>query len=106
MRKYDKIINKIIRFANLKYPDSEIYLYGSRARGDSKRNSDWDLLILLDVKKVSFEMETELIDNFYELELETGEVISLLIYSKSDWIKKNRISPLFENIQKEGIRLK
>ena len=27
-------------------PDSEIILYGSRARGDEKAHSDWDILVL------------------------------------------------------------
>ncbi len=41
-----------------------------------------------------------------KLELETGEIISPLIYSKSDWILNLSITPLFENIQKEGVRIK
>jgi predicted nucleotidyltransferase len=106
MNKKDKIIKKIISLAHAKYPDSEIYLYGSRARGDNKYLSDWDLLILLNAKNISFEFETKLMDEFYELELETGEVFSPLIYSKSDWSNNHSLTPLFENIQKEGIRIK
>lgn len=106
MKRYDKIINRIIGIANSKFPDSEIYLYGSQARGDSKKLSDWDLLILLNLKSVSFDIETNLMDEFYELELETGEIISPLIYSKTDWLEKHSATPLYENIQKEGIRVK
>jgi hypothetical protein len=40
------------------------------------------------------------------VELETGAVISTLIYSKSEWNEKHSMTPLFENIQKEGIRIK
>jgi predicted nucleotidyltransferase len=100
------ILKKITDLALSIYPDSEIYLYGSQARGDAKKLSDWDLLILLNKKKVSFEIETKIMDEFFELELETGEVFSTLIYSKSDWIKNHSLTPLFENIQKEGIRIK
>jgi predicted nucleotidyltransferase len=106
MTKHDKIINKIVRIANSKYPDSEIYLYGSQARGDAKNFSDWDLLVLLNLKNIPFDIETRLMDDFYDLELETGEIISPLIYSKSDWIERHSITPLYENIQKEGIRIK
>jgi hypothetical protein len=42
---------------------------------------------------------------FYELEIETGEVISPLIYSKTDWNENRLITPLFENVSKEGIKL-
>ena len=45
-------------------------------------------------------------DEFYELELETDEVISPLIYSKEDWRSNHSITPLYENIKKEGVRLK
>lgn len=106
MSKRDNIINKIIRIANEKHPDSEIYLYGSQARGDAKNLSDWDLLILLNSKNVSFDIETKLMDEFYELELETGKIISPLIYSKSDWNKNHSFTPLYENIQKEGVKIK
>jgi len=106
MTKRDKIINKIIGLANASYPDSEIYLYGSQARGDNKYLSDWDLLILLSSKNISFDLETKLMDEFYEIELETGEIISPLIYSKSDWNNNRSFTPLYENIQKEGIRIK
>jgi predicted nucleotidyltransferase len=106
MRKFDKIIDGIVRIANLKYPDSEIYLYGSQARGNSTRHSDWDLLILLNLQIVPFEVETRLMDDFYDLELETGEIFSPLIYSKSEWDKKHSVTPLYENIQKEGKRIK
>ncbi len=106
MTKHDRIIDKIVRIVNSKYPDSEIYLYGSQARGDSKKYSDWDLLILLNLKNIPFDLETRLMDDFYDIELETGEIISPLIYSKSDWIERHSITPLYENIQKEGIRIK
>jgi uncharacterized protein len=106
MIKREKIIEKIISIANKNYPDSEIYLYGSRARGDSKELSDWDILILLNQEKLSFDTETKLMDDFYELELETGEIFSPLIYSKSDWNFRHNITPLYENIEKEGIKIK
>jgi uncharacterized protein len=106
MSKKETILKRITELAFLKYPDSEIYLYGSRARGDSKKLSDWDLLILLNAKNISFEIETKLMDEFYELELETGEIFSTLVYSKTEWSKNHSLTPLFENIQKEGIRIK
>lgn len=92
--------------ANSKYPDSEIYLYGSQARGDSKKNSDWDLLILLNRQNIPFGLETKVMDDIYDVELETGAVMSPLIYSRSDWNERHSMTPLYENIKKEGIRIK
>jgi predicted nucleotidyltransferase len=102
----NKILKMITDLAISKYPDAEIYLYGSQARGSAKKLSDWDLLILLNKTKISFEIETKLMDDFYELELETGEIFSPLVYSKTDWAKNHSLTALFQNIQKEGLRIK
>jgi uncharacterized protein len=105
MTKYDKILLRIKEVVNLTAPNSDIYLFGSRARGNFKSHSDWDLLILLNLQNISFDFETEIMDKFYELEIETGEVISPLIYTKTDWNENHSFTPLFENVQKEGVRL-
>jgi predicted nucleotidyltransferase len=99
-------LDRIIGVVNRTAPDAELYLYGSRARQNAEKFSDWDLLILLNAKKVSFGFETKFMDEFYDLEVETGEIISPLIYTKSDWDENHSITPLFENIQREGIRIK
>ena len=102
----EQILQKIISVVNDNAPDSEVYLYGSRARGDAKTLSDWDLLILLNQQNIPFDLETRFMDEFYEIELETGEIISPLIYSKGDWTDNHSITPLYENIQREGVRIK
>ena len=106
MSRKEKILQRIIMVVDKNAPDSEVYLYGSQARGNAKKLSDWDLLILLNRPSISFDLETKFMDEFYDLELETGEVISPLIYSKSDWNNNYSITPLFENIKNEGIKLK
>ena len=106
MSKEEQIVQRIISVANKTAPDAEVYLYGSRARRNAKKLSDWDLLILLKSANISFDFETKFMDEFYEIELETGEIISPLIYSKQKWLEIYSSSPLFENIQKEGIRIK
>jgi len=99
------IINKISQLTNFAFPNSEVFLFGSQVRGDAKKGSDWDFLILLNETPVTFDTENQLINELYEIELETGEVISPLIYSKADWYSNHTITPLFTNIQKDGIRL-
>lgn len=106
MTKKDKILNRIVDAINTTAPNSEIYLYGSRARGNFDKTSDWDFLILLNTNIISFDSETQIMDAFYDIELETGEVFSPLVYSKSDWINLYSATPLFENIEKDGVRLK
>jgi len=101
----EEILNKIKSGIGSKDPDAEIYLFGSRARGDNRKDSDWDILVISPGNKVTFEYEKELHDPIFDIELESGEVISLLIYSKSDWHKRKSDLPLFLNILQEGIRI-
>lgn len=86
-------------------PKAEVYLFGSRARGDNRKDSDWDILVVSPKEKITFEYESELRDPIMDIELDSGEIISLLVYSKNDWIGKQSISPLFSNVSKEGIRI-
>ncbi len=106
MERKQFIINKIVKLAQTNFPDSEITLYGSKARNDDKKDSDWDLLVLLNTSNLPFSNEQKILDDFYELELESGEVFSPLIYTKFDWEHKHFFTPLYENIQNEGIRIK
>lgn len=100
------VLEKIINAVNKTAPDSEIYLYGSRARGDARELSDWDLLILLQGTRITFDFEKKVLDELYEVEIETREIISPLIYTKNDWVENHSVTPLFESIQKEGIRIR
>ncbi len=88
-----------------KDPNAEIYLYGSRARGDNRKDSDWDILVITPKEKITFDYEKELHDPIYDIELASGQVISLLIYSRSDFQQKRSISPLFINVISEGIKI-
>lgn len=102
----DKIIEEIKQVASKSHPDSKIILYGSQARGDYSESSDWDLLILLNRVNIPFEEETKIMDEYYELELSEGIVISPLIYTISDWETKYSSIPLHYTIDKEGIKIK
>ena len=106
MNKRDKILSRILGVVDKTAPGAEVYLYGSRARGDTKSLSDWDILILLNSRNISFDLEKKFMDEFYELELETGEIISPLIYTRNDWDERRSITPLYENIKREGVRIK
>lgn len=98
-------ISQLIRhYINVIDPKAEVILYGSRARGDERPDSDWDILILTDYS-VDLVTERKFRDKLYDLELETGEPLSIFIYSKNDWRTKQRITPFYENVTQEGIRI-
>jgi uncharacterized protein len=85
-------------------PSAEVILYGSRARGDNHIYSDWDLLILTDYQ-IDVETERKFRNELYNLELETGESISVFAYSRDDWQNIQRVTPFYQNVMKEGVKL-
>jgi uncharacterized protein len=82
---------------------AEVILYGSRARGDNKQDSDWDVMILLNRKNVDKKVEQTFRHHLFDIELEIGVPVSVFVYSKSEWEGKYSITPLFQSIKKEGI---
>jgi len=98
-------ISQLIRhYINAIDPKADVILYGSRARGDEHPDSDWDILVLTDYS-VNLITERKFRDKLYDLELETGEPLSIFVYSKNDWQTKQRITPFYENVTQEGVRL-
>ena len=85
-------------------PKAEVILYGSRARGNERRDSDWDILILTDYS-ANLIIERRFRDKLYDLELETGEAFSVFVYSKNDWQTKHHISPFYYNVSQEGVQI-
>lgn len=97
------LLDKIKEVIRKLEPGSKIYLYGSRARGNSQNESDWDLLIILDRDKITHQEEFQLTSALYDLELATGEVLSPMIYSENEWFGRYKVTPYFYNVMQEGI---
>ncbi len=86
-------------------PGAEIVLFGSRARGDARPESDYDLLFLAQQPLTPMQRET-LNDALYEIELRHGIVISSIIIDRSRWeTPRHRVTPLHQYIDREGIVL-
>jgi len=86
-------------------PTAVAILYGSRATGKARKDSDWDILILVDKSTVSIKDEQLFRDNLYDLELDAGEAISTFVYAKEDWDTRLSVTPLYKSIQQTGIIL-
>ena len=83
-------------------PLADVILYGSRARGDSRPDSDWDILILVN-SPADIETEKVFRHKLYDVELDLGEAVSTYVYNKQEWNTKYWMTPLFKNISSEGI---
>lgn len=83
-------------------PTASVILYGSYARGDYREDSDIDILVLIDTDKPSSDDRKRIHYPLYDIELETGIIISPMVLSKKNWETKHRITPFYENVTKEG----
>jgi len=99
-----QVIDSIRQVASLVLPQgSKLYLYGSRARGDARKDSDWDLLILLDKPKLSSE-DYDYGYPFREFGWDIGEEISPHIYTKKQWSEWTFL-PYHKNVERDKIVL-
>jgi predicted nucleotidyltransferase len=86
-------------------PDAKIILYGSRSRGDAVSDSDWDFLIL--VEGFQDDERTDRIRHrLYEIEWDSGEVISSVVRNRSEWNSaRYQATPFHQRVEQEGIPL-
>lgn len=86
-------------------PDAEIILYGSRARGDAGEDSDFDLLILVN-GPIHWKTERILGDRLYNLELETGKLLTIQVIPREKWNSPMfQAMPFRQNVEREGITI-
>lgn len=86
-------------------PNAEVWLYGSRANGQAREDSDWDILVLSPNDKLTIMEESVFIDHMTDLMIETGQVIHLFAYGKKDWHTRHCITPFYKSVTREAIRL-
>lgn len=81
-----------------------VLLFGSRARGEARTDSDWDILILIDKEKISHDDFDKYAFPLIELGWSIGTEITPLLYTYQDWQKRS-FTPFFKNVEQEGIEL-
>lgn len=97
--KIELITKQFKQIVEGKYNILEMRLFGSSARGDYSKSSDIDIMVKLPT--VNREIEEALFDIAYELELEHDCLIDVIVLSED----MERIIPLNQNIEKEGIAI-
>lgn len=97
------LMNRFRERAELALPDrvKRVVLFGSRARADARRQSDWDVAVFV-TGRASSRDTLELADAAYDLIVETGETIHPVALSEDG----EGASPLLlDRIAIEGVRL-
>lgn len=103
--KRDELIEQIKHAIHEVEPEAEIILYGSRSRGEALPDSDWDFLVLLDGPVDDIRTD-RVRHRLYEIEWESGEVISSIIRNREEWNSDlYRAMPFHQRVQEEGMRL-
>ena len=99
------LVERIRHIINHVAPNAKTILYGSEARGDARPDSDIDLLILIDEPQLTPEREQEIIRPLYELEVQSGVIISPMVMLRKLWENRPFHTPFSLNVLNEGIVL-
>lgn len=80
----------------------QLQLFGSRARGDARDESDYDMLVIVDrrtpeIRARILDIEVEIIDRYEAL-------VTSIVRSEDEW-NRSQGYPLAKNIEREGVRL-
>ena len=95
-------IDKIL--ANILPLKSSAILFGSRARGDARNDSDWDVLILLDKDRITQSDIDEVSYPIRELGWKLDAMVNPIMYTLKDWNSKS-FTPFYKNVMREGVAI-
>ena len=89
-----------------RFPDAEIILYGSKARGDFNEESDIDVLIILK-GRVDDSLREKIFSMSFKIELKYDVIFGILVESEDFWNSPlAKAMPIHWSIDREGILVK
>ena len=97
----EEILQEIKRRVLAVEPQAEVWLYGSRARGDYTDDSDWDLIVIVP-REIDYKQKKKISYPIYDLGMEIGELFSIFIYAREQW-EKYRFIPFRQEVEKDKI---
>lgn len=85
--------------------NGHVWLYGSRARGDARPDSDWDLLIIVnrEGERTNSDFDTYSVP-FIDFGFEHDEMVMPHLYTQSQW-KEYSFTPFERNVERDKIVL-
>jgi predicted nucleotidyltransferase len=84
------------------YPEGEIYFYGSRVDQSHRRDSDFDVLVLLDT--VDPRSRDNVYDAAWEVGFKSNVLIAPVLIQKDDFYHSTA-SPFLNNIKQNGLAI-
>jgi predicted nucleotidyltransferase len=102
MNHHDNTISQAVKLAVQEFdPVATVVLFGSRARGDARADSDYDFLVLLKTP-FDFRLKTQILDRLYEVELAYNCVLGVMVENTDYWQMLEN-TPIFSEIQQDGV---
>ncbi|HDH45296.1 MAG TPA: nucleotidyltransferase domain-containing protein [Thermococcus sp.] len=100
-----QLVNQVKKHLIKRYGEKirEVILYGSHVRGEVTKDSDIDILVLIDNSINPFDVRRSLSDLLFDILLEKGELISVVVLPESFFEDYNY--PFMLNVRKEGIKV-
>ncbi len=101
----DRIIEKFLKGITPVHDIIEqMYLFGSRCRDNWRPDSDYDILIVL--KERNRTLVDKLYDTVMDILLSEGRLVSLKIFTTSEFNRLKSIpTPFTNNVLREGIKI-
>ena len=85
---------------------SKVIVYGSYARGDYQKNSDVDVMILVDLTEEEIKKrENAVYAIAFDIEMSTGIDISPVIKSEEQYEYSVDVLPYYRNVREEGVEI-
>lgn len=98
-----QVIQRIADLGNRILPEgASLWLYGSRARGNARPDSDYDLLVLIDKDTLTASDYDNYNYPLFELGLDLNEDISPRIFTKKQW-ESWTYDPFYKNVERDKI---
>jgi len=102
----DAIVQRFLEKAGrVRQKIQAVYLFGSRARGTERPDSDYDLLLVVR-EGFSLSEKDALYDQVIDILLDTGRLISLKIFGEKDFQRlRNLHTPFLSRVLQEGVQV-
>ena len=97
-----EIANMISARVHESEPTAKVLLFGSRARGDARPDSDQDVMVLIndEASPKRWIMSGDLIDLGWDI----NKMINPIVYTHSEWAKRS-FTPFYKNVMRDKIEL-
>ena len=98
-----KIASEIKKNISPKHKIVDFRVFGSTARGSQGRESDIDILVVLD--RVDRQIEEELFDIAYDIELKYDCLVDIIVLGKDALSGSLSYTPVYVRAMKEGVAI-